>query len=129
MRREARMQGSWKWTGLATLLVVGIAVGLLVGQPAAQQKNILVSRKATAAPPMEPTLGDAWKNATPLTFKVVGGKNLANGSTDVAMRSLYADDAIYLSVEWKDPTLSARREPWQKQADGSWKMLKDPNDK
>src|SRR5262249_20908114 len=32
-------------------------------------------------------------------------------------------------VQYKDPTQSFQREPWQKQADGSWKMLKDPDDK
>jgi hypothetical protein len=32
-------------------------------------------------------------------------------------------------VQYKDPTLSARRGPWVKQPDGSWKQLKDPADK
>ena len=30
---------------------------------------------------------------------------------------------------YKDPTNSVRRMPYQKQADGSWKKLGDPNDK
>jgi hypothetical protein len=129
MGKETTMPIVRKWTVVGIVVVAGIALGLFVGQPAAQQKNILISKKAAAAPPMEPSLGDAWKDAAPLTFKAVGGKNLANGSTDVTMRSLYADDTVYFLVEWKDPTLSARREPWQKQADGSWKALKDPSDK
>ena len=123
------MSRFWKWTAFATLLAAGLALGLLVGQPEAQQKNILISKKVAAAPPMEPMMGDAWKDGAPLAFKVVGGKNLPGGTTDVTMRSVYTEDMVYFLVEYKDPTDSVRREPWQKQADGSWKQLKDPNDK
>ena len=74
-------------------------------------------------------MGDAWKTAASLVFKVIGGENLHSGSTEVTMRSVHTEDTVYFLVEYKDPTLSARREPWQKQADGSWTQLKDPNDK
>jgi Ethylbenzene dehydrogenase len=129
-RKETRMTSS-KWTVgmILMILLTGAALGIWLGHPAAQQANILVSKKVAAAPPMEPAMGAAWNDTTPLTFKVVGGKNLPGGSTEVTMRSLYADDSIYLLVQWKDATLSARREPWQKQADGSWKKLTDPGDK
>jgi hypothetical protein len=123
------MKRSWAWTLPAVLLMAGIALGLLVGQPEAQQKNILVSTKAATAPPMEPVMGDAWKGAAPLTVKVLGGKNLPGGSTEVTLRSVHTADMVYFLIQYKDATESLRRAPWQKQADGSWKQVKDPNDK
>ena len=36
---------------------------------------------------------------------------------------------VYFLVQYNDPTESMRRGPFQKQADGSWKKLKDPADK
>jgi hypothetical protein len=36
---------------------------------------------------------------------------------------------IYMLVQDQDPTNSVRRGPYQKQADGSWKQLKDPQNK
>jgi hypothetical protein len=117
------------WTTLAVLLAAGIGLGLFVGQPEAQQKNVLVAKKVTAAPPMEPAMGDAWKDAPPLAVKAVGGKNLPGGTTEVTMRSVYSGDMIYFLVEYKDATESVKRSPWVKQADGSWQKLKDPNDK
>jgi len=123
------MRTSWKWTIPALLLVAGMVLGLLVGQPEAQQKNVLVAKKVAAGPTLDGTMKDAWKDAQPLTVKALGGKNLPGGSTEVTIRSVYTDDMVYFLVQYKDPTDSIQREPWQKQADGSWKQLKDPNDK
>ena len=75
------MSASQPWTLLALVLMVGVALGLFLGRPEAQQKNILVSKKVAAPPPMEPVMGDAWKTAAPLVFKVIGGENLHGGST------------------------------------------------
>jgi DNA-binding beta-propeller fold protein YncE len=36
---------------------------------------------------------------------------------------------IYFLIQYADPTESKRRAPYQKQPDGSWKKLSDPNDK
>ncbi len=119
----------WKWTLPALILAAGVTFGLLVGQPEAQQKTVLVSQKVAAGPTLDGMMKDAYKDAQPLTFKVLGGRHLQGGATDVTMRSVYTDDMIYFLVQYKDPTLSAQREPWQKQADGSWKKLGDPNDK
>jgi hypothetical protein len=123
------MSASRPWTLLALVLGVGVALGPFVGELEAQQNNLLVSKKVAAPPPMDPMMGDAWKAAVPLMFKVVGGKHLQGGSTEVTMRSVHTEDMVYFLIEYKDPTLSARREPWQKQADGSWRQLKDPDDK
>ncbi len=123
------MKASWQWTPAVLLLVAGVTLGFFIALSEAQQKNLLVSKKVAAAPAMEPMLGEVWKDAAPLTFKAIGGKNLQGGSTEVTMRSVHTEDTVYFLIQYQDPTLSARREPWQKQADGSWIKLKDPNDK
>ena len=123
------MRASWQWMLAALWLGGWAALGLFVGDSEAQQKNLLLSKKVATPPPLEAVMGNAWKDAAPLTFKVTGGKNLQNGSTDVTMRSVHTDDMVYFLIDYKDPTLSAKREPWQKQAESSWAKLKDPNDK
>jgi hypothetical protein len=82
------------------VLSTGIAVGLVAGPADAQQKNLLVAKKAAAAPPMEPALGEAWKDAQPLAFRAVGGKNLPGGATDVTLRAVYAGDTIYFLMQY-----------------------------
>jgi ethylbenzene dehydrogenase len=123
------MKSSRKWMLASLVLTVGVAVGLGAGPLDAQQKNLLVSKKVTAAPGLDGTLDDAWKAAPPMTVKVVGGKNLPGGSTEVTVRSVYTADTVYFFMQYKDETNSVRRGPWVKQADGSWGKLKDPNDK
>jgi len=110
-------------------LSTGVAVGLLAGPLDAQQRNILLSKKVRAPPPMEPATGTAWKDAQPLIFKAVGGKNLPGGSTEVTLRAVHTGDTVYFLMQYKDPTQSFQRSPWVKQADGSWKQLTDPDDK
>ncbi len=118
-----------KWAPAVAMATGAMLVALLAGPADAQQKNVLIAKKVAAAPALEPTLNDVWKNAPPLTVKVVGGKNLPGGSTEVTLRSVHAGDSIYFLVQYKDATESVRRAPWVKQADGSWQKLKDPNDK
>ena len=55
------MRRSWNWSLVAVLLTVGIALGLGVGTVDAQQKNLLISKKVSAPPPMDPAMGEAWK--------------------------------------------------------------------
>jgi hypothetical protein len=43
---------------------------------------------------------DAWKAAEPLTVKVVGGRNLPGGSTEVTLRALYTADMVYFLVQY-----------------------------
>ena len=123
------MTRSWKWIPAAGLVAAGLVIGLSAGALDAQQKNVLVAKKVSAPPPMEPAMSDAWKDAPPLTVKVVGGKNLPGGSTEVTLRALYTADSVYFLMQYKDPTESVKRAPWVKQADGSWQKLKDPKDK
>lgn len=47
--------------------------------------------------------------------------------SNVAIQSLYDDKNIYFKVQYDDPTLSTDRLPWVKQADGSWKQMKNPD--
>lgn len=86
----------------------------------------LTAAKAAAAPKLDGDPGDAeWAKAQPLSIKVAGGQNLPNGSSDVTLKALYTADSVFFLAQWTDPTESYRRAPWQKQADGSWKQLKD----
>ncbi len=114
-----------------TVLVVSLGIGLsLSGGPSdAQQKNVLVAKKVAGAPGLDGTVDAAWQGAQPLTVKVVSGRNLPGGSTEVSLRALHTADTVYFLMQYKDETDSVRRSPWQKQADGTWKKLSDPNDK
>ena len=123
------MSGSWKWTLPALLVAAGVALGLLVGQPEAQPKNVLTSKKVAAGPTLDGMMKDAYKDAQPLAVKAVGGKNLPGGSSEMTIRSVHTDDTVYFLVQYKDATESVRRSPWVKQADGTWQKVKDPNDK
>ena len=53
-----------------------------------------------------------------------GGK----GETTATLKAVYSGDTLYMLVQYRDPTDSRRRGPYQKQADGSWKKLVDPAD-
>lgn len=119
----------WKWMAPVALVAAGILAGAAAGPLEAQQKSVLVSRKAAVAPAFDTTMDATWKSAAPMTVKLVGGKNLPGGTTDITLRSVYTADTIYFYVQYKDPTESAKRQPWQKQPDGSWKHLGDPSDK
>jgi hypothetical protein len=123
------MKRSLVWGSSVLLVLAGIGLGVFTAPLDAQQKNVLVAKKVATPPPRAPAPSDAWKDAPALAFRAVGGKNLPGGTTDVTLRAVYTADTIYFLMQYKDGTLSARRSPWVKQPDGSWKMLKDPDDK
>jgi hypothetical protein len=123
------MQHSLNAVVLAVAITMGMSLGLATGSLEAQQRKPLVAKKVAAAPATDGSLDAAWSGAQPLAVKAIGGKNLPGGSTEISLRSVVAGDTIYFHVQYKDPTQSVRRAPWQKQADGSWKQLKDPDDK
>ncbi len=123
------MKHSTVWAVASVLVAAGIGLGLFAAPLDAQQKNVLVAKKVVAAPPTEPALSGAWKDAPALTVRVLGGKNLPGGATDVTLRAVYTGDTLYFLVQYKDATQSFHRSPWVKQADGSWKKLTDPDDK
>ena len=91
--------------------------------------NTVGAVKTDIAPTIDAEVDAAWSKAKPLAITVSGGQNLPNGSTTVELRALYTADTVYFLAQWADPAESVRRSPWQKQADGTWKKISDPNDK
>jgi ethylbenzene dehydrogenase len=91
--------------------------------------NTLVAVRATVPPTLDGNANDpAWQAAAPLKVELSGGMNFKNGGTTVTLKSVVVGDTIYFLMQYADPTNSVRRGPFQKQADGSWKKLKDPKD-
>jgi ethylbenzene dehydrogenase len=123
------MKLTWKWGLTVFGVALGVALGLTVGAGDAQVKNQLAAKKVAAAPSLDGAMDASWQGAVPMTVKVLGGRGLQNGSTEVSVRAVYTTDTVYFLMQYKDETNSIRREPWQKQADGSWKKLADPSDK
>jgi ethylbenzene dehydrogenase len=119
------------WNRIVAILGLALSacMGLTVGDSSAQQANVLVAKTAAGAPALDGTMDAVWSVTAPLTVKVIGGRNLPGGSTEVSLRAVYTADTVYFLMQYKDETNSVRRSPWQKQGDGSWKMLSDPNDK
>lgn len=117
---SSRVAGVMAFLGvvLLTLPVVGWA-----------QDTTLVAKKVAAGPALDGKVDSAWSQAQPLVVKLNGGKNLPGGSTEVSLRGLYDAEKVYFLAQWKVPAKGERRFPFQKQADGSWKQLVDPNDK
>ena len=79
--------------------------------------------------------GDAndavWPSAKLINVALTGGVNFASGKGEVTatLEAVYSGDMIPFLVQYADPMNSIRRGTHQKQADGSWKKLKDPADK
>jgi len=117
--------------GIQFLILAGVLFGMVFAVWAAetQKADVLEAVKVKTPPALDGKMDPLWKKAKPMTVKVIDGANLPNGETDVTLRSVYTKDMVYFLVQYKDATQSLRRSPWQKQTDGSWKKLKDPNDK
>lgn len=116
---------------MIVVTLVALLSGLLwvgVVQTTAQQLE-LVAVKVTTPPKIDGVVDQIWSKAKHVAVPVSGGANLKNGQTTVRIRALYTADRAYFLMTWADPTRSLRRAPFQKQADGSWAKVKDPNDK
>ncbi len=118
--------------------VMGAAVLALTGCQAVDEKvaaDTLVATYTAQAP--DPAAGAAdpvWAKARPLSAALTGGANFGakpgqKGESRVTLKAAYTADTLYMLIQYNDPTNSIRRGPFQKQADGSWKKLKDPADK
>ncbi len=117
--------------GAAILAVLALVAGVLwvaVARTTAQQME-LVAVKVATPPAIDGTVDAVWSQAKEVAIPVSGGANLPNGQTTVRMKALYSGDTVYFLWTWADATESLRRAPFQKQADGTWKKLADPNDK
>jgi hypothetical protein len=113
-----------------TAAIAGLAA--CANRDADMAPNVLVTQKVGTPPVLDGLANDAaWAAAKPITVALTGGVNFAGGKgeTTATIRSVYSGDTVYFLVQYNDPTDSQRRGPYQKQADGSWKKLKDPADK
>lgn len=91
-------------------------------------EGALVAYPADAAPTLDGVADDAaWASAPEAVIPVSGGFN--NFGTDASLKSVYDGDTVYFVLTYADPTESWFRSPWQKQEDGSWKKVTDPDDK
>ncbi len=113
---------------LALFALMGSGLWLVVARTAGQQPE-LVAVKVATPPVLDGEVDAVWRQAREVAIPVSGGVNLSNGQTTVRLKALYSGDTIYFLMTWADPTQSLRRAPFQKQTDGSWKKLADPNDK
>lgn len=118
---------------LASLALVGNA---FAKEPAPKDKPKelkpvpVTAVMAAAAPKVDGDASDAiWKTAPVVKFAAVNGANFKGGKTNGTLQVAYDKENLYMLVTYDDPTNSVRRSPYQKQADGSWVMLKDPEDK
>lgn len=124
---------------LATPLALVVGIGTAADrEPAAKEKPkehkpVPVAAISTAmAPVLDGSADDpVWKKAPVVKFQAVKGINFAGdrGKTNGTIQAAYDKDMLYMLVTYEDPTYSVRRSPFQKQADGSWVKLKDPDDK
>lgn len=117
-------------------LSIALAGAVLLSSPAIAKdaKYTLESTKVPAD--FSYTLDSgAWDSITPVTITLDQTPYKPNEypgitTTDVSMKSMYDDKNLYIHVQYKDPTRSMNYFPWEKQADGSWKVLsnKDQTD-
>ena len=106
-----------------------LAAGLVVPASAA---DTVTAVKVAKAPVLAAGAADpAWSKAKALSVPLLGGVNFkaGKGATNATLKAVYSGDMLYVLLQYDDPTQSVRRFPYQKQADGSWKKLKDANDK
>src|SRR5215213_3319991 len=105
-----------------------VSLGVVAACPAVAA-DTLTAIPVSKAPQLAAGAADAaWKNAKPLKVSLSGGMNFKGGKTTATLKAVYAGDMLYMLLQYDDPTESVRRFPYQKQADGSWKKLKDAND-
>jgi len=91
-------------------------------------EGALVAYPVDAAPALD-GIGDEafWTDAEDFVIDVDGG--FGGYETKVNLRAVYTADSVYFLATYEDPTESFFRSPWQKQEDGTWKQIKDPDDK
>lgn len=127
-----------KKTSLLTASAVTLASLALFGCQSVQNKaasDTLVATFTSTPPDLAAGAADPiWAKATPLSTELTGGANFGakpgqKGETVVTLKAAYTADMLYMLIQYKDPTNSVRRMPYQKQADGTWKKLGDPSDK
>jgi hypothetical protein len=98
---------------------------------AAAAPTTVTAIKAAVAPVLDGIADDAvWAQAPAIDLKFSKGANFGgSGRTTGTLRAAQVGDMLYLVLQYEDATHSQQRSPYVKQADGSWKKLKDPDDK
>jgi hypothetical protein len=122
---------SFRFTAISIAAVAALLGGCATKEEAAAP-NVLVAAKVATPPTLDGNTNDsAWASAKAITVALAEGANFAGGKgeTTATLKAVYSGDMVYFLVQYNDPTESVRRGPYQKQADGSWKKLKDPADK
>jgi hypothetical protein len=127
---------------LATIAVVApltlaVSLALAAGrEPAPKEKPkemkpiIVTAVMAAAAPTVDGDAKDAvWKSAPVTKLAAVKGCNFKGGKTSATLQVAYDKENLYMLISYDDPTLSVQRSPYQKQKDGTWEKMKDPDDK
>lgn len=118
--------------------VMGAAVLALSACQAVDEKvaadTLVATFTAKAPDPASGAADPVWAKARPLSAALTGGANFGakpgqKGESRVTLKAAFTADTLYMLIQYTDPTNSIRRGPFQKQADGSWKKLKDPADK
>jgi hypothetical protein len=113
-----------------TVLACAVALASVALAGHGWAANVLTAVKVAKPPMLSAGAADpAWANAKSITIDLLGGANFKDGKTKGTVKAVYSGDMLYMLVQYDDETMSFRRFPYQKQADGSWKKLKDPNDK
>lgn len=87
-----------------------------------------VAYSVASAPTLDGVADEAfWADAEDFAIDVDGG--FGGYGTKVNLKAVYTADSVYFLMTYADPTDSFFRAPWQKQEDGTWKQIKDPDDK
>src|SRR3954447_6488534 len=111
----------------SSLTVLALA-GAAAFAPHASAQDTVVATSVAQAPDLGAGAVDpAWAKPQALSVPLLGGRNFKEGKTTATIKAVYAGDTLYMLVQYDDPTESVRRAPYQKQPDGSWKKVSDPD--
>jgi len=119
--------------GITTPILASVVMVALAHQSAhaAKKKLTLVASKTSAVVAVDGVAEKAWQAAQTtsvlldeMPYEPNNGYNGINKTT-IEMKALYDDQYLYMQFKWEDPTLSLARFPWEKQDDGTWKVLKN----
>jgi hypothetical protein len=115
--------------GSSSLFALSVIGAVAFPLPASAQ-DTLTAIMADKAPNLAAGAADpAWAKAQAISVSLAGGSNFNDGKTTATIKAIHAGDMLYMLVQYDDPTESVRRSPYQKQSDGSWKKVSDPDDK
>jgi hypothetical protein len=118
---------------LAVLPGLIMATGLQAQDKPTALKPVEVHAVKTDTPPvLDAAIADGvWATAPATALAAMKGVNFKDnaGETTGTIQAAYDGKSVFLRIVYDDPTLSVRRSPYVKQADGSWQKLKDPDDK